>query len=54
MFDWILRIVSFIKSLSEDIQVFLLVWRGMLQREGRGGQFPYPTVFESAGIRTDS
>ena len=21
------------------------VWRGMLPKEGRGGQFPYPSVF---------
>ena len=31
----------------------LIVWRGMLQREGRDGQFPYTSVFESTGTKTD-
>ena len=26
----------------------------MLQRDGRGGQFPYPSVLESTGTKTDS
>ena len=26
-----------------------VLWRGILSREGRGGKFPYPTVFESTG-----
>ena len=30
-----------------------LVWRGMLQGEGRRGQFPYPSLFESTDIRID-
>ena len=35
-------------NVSEHIY---LLWRGMLPREGKGGQFPYPMVFESTGLK---
>ena len=36
-----------------DIFFLFILWCGMLPREGDGGQFPYPSVFESTGIKLD-
>ena len=33
--------------------VFFVLWRGMLPREGKGGRFPYLSVFDSTVTKTD-
>ena len=43
----------FLISSGKDKTSSFFMWLSMLQREGRGSQIPYPSLFESIGIKAD-
>ena len=48
---WLSSIITLLELFT--LLFDLPLWHGKLQREGREGQFPYPSSLESTGIKTD-